>query len=336
MKIWLRTTATALTAGAIAVTACGGSTAGPSGGGSSSSCDRYYTALTACENPQPPASEVSRVRALFDKLCADVLALPGSSITTSSLDACISEMQSAGCNAASQAACNFGPGALADGSKCVSNEQCMSDTCSAGQSTGDGGVMPCGTCVAGTPCGNAVCAVNTICSQNNGVGSCQPIVFGDSGATCNGVESQCKPGLVCNQVSRICAAPGPAGSPCRASSDCAGSLACPVPPGGTSTCQAQGGSGAACQSDSDCGMGLGCNFVAHTCATVTWATGGQPCGPTTRCLVGNCNTTNGANGTCPTVIADGQPCSTTDFTQTCDTFSDCYGTCTGLGTNRCP
>jgi hypothetical protein len=338
MNTWLRTTGTALTAGAIAVTACGGSTAGP-GGGSSSSCDRYFTTLyTTCQNPQPPASEVSRVRARFDKLCAEALALPGISITANSLDACISAVQSSGCNATSQPACKFGPGALADGSKCVSNEQCMSDTCSAGQQASDGGVMLCGTCVAGTPCGSAVCPANTICTTNGTSGSCQPIVFGDSGATCDDVVSQCKPGLVCNEVSRTCAAPGAAGSPCRAPTDCGGSLACPVSTSGaTSTCQAPGSSGAACQSDNDCAAGLGCNYVARTCGAVTWATAGQPCGPTSRCLVGFCPLNgNATSGTCPTVIADGQPCSMTDPTQTCDTLSECYGTCQIAGTNNCP
>jgi hypothetical protein len=339
MKIWLRTTGTALTAGAIAVAACGGTTAGPSGG--SSSCDRYFSTLfDKCQNLPPPAGEVARIRARFDQLCANALALPGTSVTATSLDACTSAIESSGCNADQAQVCKFGPGTLADGSKCVSSAQCMSDTCSAGQPVGDGGVgvVLCGTCVAGQPCGSAVCPVNTICTMNGASGSCQPITFGDAGAACDYVVSLCKPGLVCNQASNACAAPGAAGSPCRTASDCEGSLVCPISTSGApSSCQQPGGAGSACQSDSDCGKGLGCDYIAHQCGTVTWASAGQPCGPAVRCLVGYCPLNGTAtSGTCQKVIADGQPCSTSDSTQTCDTLSECLGTCRLLGSSSCP
>jgi hypothetical protein len=337
MKPWLRITRTALTAAAIAATACGGSAVG-SGNNGSSPCDRFFDAIyVGCMNPAPPASELARVRARFDQVCANNLALAGGSVTASSLDACSHLVATSGCNAVSLGACRFGPGRLPDGSTCLSNEQCMSDTCTAGMQANDGGVSPCGTCVAGSRCGNVVCGPNTLCVMNGASGSCAPIAFGGSGAACDNVQNQCAPSLVCNQATHACAALGAMGSACGTSSDCGGSLVClPAPQPGTTTCQNPTGAGQTCQSDSDCGPGLGCDSVAHACASVTWASGGAVCGPTMRCLVGSCNPAgNGPNGTCPTVIADGQPCSPNDPSQTCDTESACDGTCQLFGSVAC-
>jgi hypothetical protein len=338
MKIWLRGIGTALAAGAIAVTACGGSTAG-SGGGASSSCDRYFDAIFAsCQGPVPPASEQARRRARFDQACASALDLPGISVTAAKLDACTSAVQSLGCNAIFQGTCQFGPGSLADGAHCSSPEQCMSDACTAGQQSPNLTVMTCGTCVAGGMCGSAVCTANTICVTNSAGGaSCEPIAFGGAGAACDGQQAQCNPGLVCNQKSHICAAPGAMGSPCAAAFDCGGSLMCPVGTQGmAATCQNPGPVGSPCQSDGDCSSDLGCDDTTHQCATVTWASAGQACGPTTRCLGGSCPPNGPASPTCPTVIANGQACNANDPTQTCDYLATCAGTCQILGATNCP
>jgi hypothetical protein len=338
MRIHLRGLGTALAAGAIAVAACGGSTAG-SGGGGSSVCGRYYDTLVAnCMGSVPPAAELARERARFDQACVSALALPGISVTAAGLDACSSAIQARGCNAVFQGGtCNFGPGSLADGAHCGSPNQCMSDNCTAGQSTSGSAPTACGTCVAGSMCGTAVCANNTVCVPNGTGQSCAPISFGSAGAACDGLQTQCNPGLVCNQMSHTCAQPGAMGSPCVTALDCGDSLVCPLGPQGMgSKCQNRGLAGAACQSDGDCTADLGCDDATHTCATLHWASAGQACGATTRCLVGSCSNSATASATCPTVIADGQPCNGNDATQTCDTFATCVGTCQILGATACP
>jgi hypothetical protein len=337
MRIWLRGIGTALAAGAIAVTACGGSTVG-SGGGGSSACERYFDArIGNCAGPVPPAAELARERARFDQACANALALPGISVTAAGLDACSSAIQAHGCNVAFQGVCNFGPGSLADGAHCASSEQCMSENCTAGQSTNGSPLMACGTCVAGSMCGSTVCAANTVCVANGSGQSCAPISFGSAGATCDGQQAQCNPGLVCSQMSHKCAQPGAMGSPCFSPADCADSLICPVGPQGMGTmCQNRGPAGAACYSDTDCTPDLGCDYSSNKCVTLNWASAGQPCGATTRCLVGSCPNSSTTSATCPTVIADGQPCNGNDLTQTCDILAACTGTCQIIGATACP
>jgi hypothetical protein len=337
MKTWLRGIGTALAAGAIAVTACGGSTAG-GGGGSSSSCGRYFDALfTDCNAPLPPATELARERARFEQACAKALALPGTSVTAAGLDACASAIQAHGCNGVFQGVCNFGGGSLADGAHCASQNQCMSDSCTAGQSINGSPLTACGTCVAGQMCGTALCAANTVCVTNTAGPSCAPVSFGSAGAACDGMQTQCNPGLVCSQMSHTCQQPGVLGSVCTSPAECADSLICAVGPQGMGTkCQNRGTAGMACQYDGDCTPDLGCDYSTNKCATLSWASAGQPCGPTTRCLGAQCPVNGAASSTCPTVIADGQPCNANDQTQTCDTFATCIGTCVVLGTTSCP
>jgi hypothetical protein len=337
MRIWLKGIGTALAAGAIAATACGGSTAGPSGGGSSA-CERYFDTLFAnCMGAAPPAAELARQRARFEKACANALALPGISVTPAALDACSSAVEAHGCNGAFQGPCSFGPGALADGAHCASPDQCMSDSCTAGQTTGNGTASACGTCVAGSMCGTSVCAANTVCITNSTGASCAPITFGSAGAACDGLKAQCNPGLVCSQVSHTCAQPGVMGDTCAAPIDCGGSLICSLGlQGMPSTCQPRGAAGAPCQSDGDCTPSFGCDDTSHTCVTLNWASAGQACGSTTRCLVGSCQNNGTSGSTCPTVIADGQPCNGNNVTQTCDTLAECVGTCEILGATACP
>ena len=91
---------------------------------------------------------------------------------------------------------------------------------------------------------------------------------------------------------------------------------------------------------------------------MAWASAEQACdGYRTRCFVGRCNVDGSSEspdgglalGTCPSVVADGQPCTEIGGPApggpTCDTFGECFrsvpsnadanGTCTVLDGTIC-
>ncbi len=346
--MWRRYSAATLASTTLVVLACGGTTTNGGGSGSggggpaASACDHYYDILyaTNCSSTAPPQSELTRVRARFEKGCASLLALPGVGITASALDACASAVETSGC-AGFVTDCNFVLGTMASGASCVQDAQCQSGRCTLGSGASDGGASACGSCTPG--CGGVTCAAGTKCDYSTQM--CLPVTRGGAGASCNGVAALCNPDLVCNLASHQCVAPGGVGTPCTTASDCSGSLACPPPKqSNVSTCQNPGPTGAPCYADGDCAAGLGCsgggtNAAPPTCVALTWAGPGQPCGDSVRCLVGQCNWSSQAEtaGTCPAVIADGQPCDSMDNTKTCDTIAVCAGgKCELIGTNTCP
>jgi hypothetical protein len=345
MKIWRKFTRNLSMAAsasiAVAALACGGGTTGSGGGPSGSACDSYFNAIYAsnCSGTTPPADEVARVRGRFELACTAALALPGIGITAGGLNACANALNSAGCGADQLPACRFDKGTLATGASCVIDSQCVSGDCTAGSGSPDGGTLACGVCGAGFNCGNMTCPSNTTCVFQNNTQTCVPVTYGDTGAPCDNIQTQCKQGLICNRASNTCSAPAGAGAPCSIDQDCIPSLVCPAAPGAQSTCQNPGPVGTHCNYDSDCAKGLGCDESARVCASISFAAAGQPCGATVRCLVGSCPWPNGANapgGACPAVIPDGQPCVDSDPTKTCDTFAQCTGgICRLDGTNAC-
>jgi hypothetical protein len=291
----------------------------------------------------PPASELTRIEARFDTLCAAALTLPGVSLTDGTLEACVSAVKSSGCQILDQGAgpCAFGPGTLGAQASCITDDQCASGDCSAGAEAPDGGTVVCGTCAAtvglGQACGTGQsCGPDATCtSSNGGPSTCVAVTSVGAGATC-GPTTLCEAaGLYCN-ASGQCTAQGAAGAPCDEENACTPPLVCPLT-GTTATCVSPGGVGASCSDDTDCTAGLACNDTTHQCASATWVAAGQPCGGTALCLVGECTTTgNTDSGTCPTVIPDGQPCNPEDSTTTCDTFAQCtQGKCV-LGYATCP
>jgi hypothetical protein len=365
MKTWHRFTFAALACATALTLACsgktdgagggdgGGSSGGSSGGSGGSSsggapagCDDYFTAIygSCLGGAALPASEITRLQGRFDTLCVDALALPGDAITSSALSACAAAVKSTGCAVLGQnpGPCALDTGTLTTGSSCVTGGQCQAGICTAGNTSSDGGQTLCGTCVAAVGVGQSCtsgqsCGPSATCNGSTGGGeTCVAITYGAAGVACNGSNTQCNPGLYCDPNAQKCAAPGGAGAPCNLDEACTPPLACPAVTG-PSTCQAPGGAGGPCQDDADCASGFGCGQTSHTCATVTFVTGGQACGDYARCLVGNCPFTSGATGgACPTVIPDGQPCTTNDATSTCDTFANCDGGKCLLGYVACP
>jgi hypothetical protein len=341
---WQRSAIT-LICGSVLALACGGKSTGGTGGsaGTAGACDDYFTQVyLVCDDDTrfslEPASEVARVQGRFATLCAEEVSLPGVSVTPSALEACVAAVKASGCSGAS-AACTFGaPGALPAGSVCEASEQCQG-YCNAGDGLADGGFSPCGTCVTpaatGQPCTvEQGCGPNDLCTG----GICAAITRVGAGASCASQLTECNPGLVCGQSS-TCFAPGGQGTACADDTECALPLACAS---ASQTCQSPGGAGTSCESDIDCTQDLGCDSTTHVCAAITFVTAGQSCSGAVRCVVGACNVPNGTGlpgsttGTCPTVIADGQPCNEADQSQTCDTLASCQqGTCT-LGNPACP
>ncbi len=319
--------------------ACG-STGGSGSSGGGSACTDYFDSLfsSGCVGGvRLPAGELARIRPRFAQACEFVLGLPGIGLTAQSLEGCVSERQSPGC-ASSGTACALGgkAGALAPSLPCVSDEQCQSGRCSAGNSGADGGTVVCGTCTAaaeiGQPCTGA-CADGGACVFNGGAGTCVAVTHGGAGAPCDSFRALCASGLVCT-AARTCEAPGAAGATCRFDQDCQSPLVCPTH-NVASTCQNPGPAGTACSQDGHCASGLGCDANTYQCATITWASAGQPCSGSARCLVGDCPYANNqAAGSCPAVVSDGQPC-TVD--STCDTFASCVeGVCRLTQAGLCP
>jgi hypothetical protein len=316
---------TAVVAASIALVALACGSKKPAAG-PSSPCDDYFDTLFVGPCTTGPAlsdDEVARLRGRFEQICQEGEALPGTGLTDAALEACAQAVTGAGCGVSPAAlpACAI-LGTLPGGTACNESFQCASGACFVGVSAGDAGPSStgCGQCQTvaelGQPC-TSLCVQGATCDNALSPPTCVTVTLGAAGAPCDDVAKQCATGLYCAPKTATCTALPGQGEPCTSTGLCAATLTCI----GT-TCQPPSGSGAACSVDRDCASGLGCSFGGQTCGAVTWATAGQPCGDLTRCLVGACDT---STMTCPTVLADGQPCSPTDASTTCDTFSQCDG-----------
>jgi|GEM_PF-2212248 len=334
--------------------ACGGRSSGNSatGGTGGSACDRLFDLFMGtgtCPAQTPlPADELSRLRPRFEQSCQNALSLPGSGLTSGTLSACVSALQALPCGSTTDnvPACQF-TGSLAAGTSCISGEQCQSGSCIySGSGSPDGGVSTpsCGACSTlaqvGGACGdNQTCAPGSACVPGAGTATCTAITHGAAGASCDDIEALCADGLYCDATTRKCTATKASGAPCSGSNECTPPLVCggASPVGMGTTCQSAGQAGTGCSFDEQCASGLGCDSSKNQCATVSWASAGQPCGGGVRCLVGSCPpSASGASSVCPKVIPDGQPCKDTDPTTTCDTFSSCVGgTCLLSGSQTC-
>jgi hypothetical protein len=308
-----RWTLAAVASGLELVVACGGRTAEDDAGSPadvSSACDDYFqaTLTLACigrdEGSGYPTSEAARVRSRADTLCAESAALPGSGRTPSVLEACVSALESGGC--AGFAVCGenganglFGTGSLGSGASCVRNFQCASGNCPAGNDAPDGGFLRCGTC-APLP------AVGQECAHPN---TMAVLAKCTEGATCNYAATP----PTCVAVTLVgsggaCTAPG---------AECAAGLSCD--PGGT------------------CVPTVDVPPSCSRCVPLTWASAGQPCDETFNCLVGECAFDGSTSaGVCPSVIPDGQPCSTGDPAFTCDAYASCQDGMCVIGYPSCP
>lgn len=323
------------------VLACSSSGGGPVS--SQTACDDYFDALLgiSCGASTPPDDEVARVRGRFESVCANALALPGNGITVASLQACTRGLTAAGCLVVGPTVdgCVF-QGSLPDGAACNESSQCLSGDCTLSQATGDAGAADpsCGTCTTtiatGDPCKTGqTCAPGATCAGTSPNQVCTAYSYGDAGAACDGVVALCAAGLYCDELSSQCTPTSDVGAPCAQTDACVLPLICTGASGSALTCQQPAPAGSACLGNEDCAEGLGCSTATHSCAAITWAAAGEPCGDLARCLVGSCPIQMGPNGpvqggNCPAVVADGQPCTRADPTQTCDAFAECAnGTC---------
>jgi hypothetical protein len=318
--------------------ACGGQSGGTGGGGGGpggSACDDFFTAVYGggCESPASlPGTEIARIQGRFDLACGSELGLPGLTFDASAFEACASAIKASGCSVIAElnGPCGFASsGTLVAGTACVTDSQCQSGDCSAGEEGPDGGTLACGMCAPlaelGQPCTGA-CVKGATCVSTGTTGTCVAVTYGAAGAKCDDQQTQCNSGLVCNLALGTCAAPAGTGTACLDESDCQAGLACPDV-GGHGTCQSPAQSGGACEYDQDCAPPLGCDDDVHQCGTITWASAGQACSGSVKCLVGTCPAQT-AGSMCPAVVGDGQPC--TDQS-TCDTFAQCTGGICRLG-----
>jgi hypothetical protein len=326
--------------GAMALGCVGASSSSSGGGGGGgtpdSACDEYfdaYLASYACTLALPQ-SEATRLRPLFDELCADEVALPGSALTSARLSACAKAVQADPCSEFSPAACTpTASGTLAVGETCIDSVQCASGACTLASSFGDDGGAPessCGACTATVPAGGACdptnpqCAASSECTMDgSGSSTCVAATYGGAGVMCDSDTKLCDDGLVCDSTTEVCAQPGVAGAACETSRACAAGLVC-----ADGACAAGAALGAPCGTTTACGTGLTCDASTGACAAIQWASDGDACSESSPCLVGVCNFEGSStSGICPDVAANGQPCPT-DATSTCDTFSECInGVC---------
>jgi hypothetical protein len=240
---------------------------------------------------------------------ANVLAANGTGWTPATVESCARALSAAACADTlghdPPAACQAPAGQLAVGMPCGDSSQCQSTYCNTGTGV-------CGTCAAargtaGSPCyRDDDCAYGDVC---NGAMTTPPAKAGAclqlaaSGADCDD-SHPCAKTLVCK--SGQCAPPDEAGQACS-----------------TATCDSL--AGLYCQT-----TGV---KTTGTCAKVSLATPGAPCGlvagQATECSGGgNCLVTTGTSGTCQAPIADGMPCDATKGPG-CESPAVCTGgTCT--------
>jgi hypothetical protein len=185
--------------------------------------------------------------------------------------------------------------------------------------------------LTGSRANGARCAFSKECQSGRCVG-------GDDGqcGTCGGIASaggacqrrrDCAPGLVCNSMN-LCAPPIAMAGKCAGSSDCqkgffcSGSTCAPLATKGSDKCEPDG-----CDLDQE----LICHDTKQVCVAVELARAGQECGTFENkvilCAAGTCPKPTGTatHGICPTVVAEGQPCTAETL---CAPSTSCsQGTC---------
>jgi hypothetical protein len=301
---------------------------GTESGPSVAACDHYFAAeYLRCGGPRPPADETARIKARFEHVCANQIALAGSGVTPESLEACASALDVSPCElpAGPPVACQF-RGSLPGAAACADDVQCGSGHCDDGvlySPEGPVSTPKCGTCEAvvgmGKVCAHdtfsAGCASGSICLSGDTSAplptySCTSLVEADVGTVCDDLAGTCKPGLYCAAQTGRCAPLGGIGAPCGEGAGlpgdpggCVAPLGC-VGLAGAAICSS-GGAGASCLSDLECDTSLGC-VPSGPCATngeparfgcspsgqcvaITWAEPGQPCSDAVRCRVGSCD-----------------------------------------------
>ena len=253
---------------------CSGTTSGGSFGFAQSCTDRatqYCARLAACspERIQTDWGDQPTCVSRQTQSCNNSVALAGTGNTPASVEACSKAYAGWDCGDFLDTtnvpqACQQVTGSVASGAPCQAPGQCTTGFCA---------IVPgseCGVCAAAPAAGDS-CAALTTCGQGfdctTDTHVC--VVLGSSGATCG------------------------KGAPCGALFNCVGSDEATA---ATGTCKTSvTASGMTCDPDSKTGPGcdhnslLTCNAQTKQCATMTIATGGQPCGTNTWSWTRRCS-----------------------------------------------
>lgn len=186
-----------------------------------------------------------------------------------------------GSNSAVDVACEkVFTGTLADGSRCITDAECLASSFCAKPAATAGAASCDGTCVpGGTLCDNdSQCSGGQLCdtttmSTATSNGTCvTPIQPGATGAPC-GTNNACRDGLWCSRAATpaTCMPLGQAGASCDGNllAGCAAGLICvPSDDGATSSCLTDARKGEPCQALYQCGgffSTLVCDETAHAC-----------------------------------------------------------------------
>jgi hypothetical protein len=252
-------------------------------------CDAWYDALDGMNKTCGEVRTRIGERAVFQKFCASLIRMPGSSITPAFITSCVAASRAAtGCvRGDSLPACQAKEGSLPAGSTCVAEYgllQCKSGEC---RRSSIGGTSECGTCSETLPKGAACdasgtgtrCAPSLVCSN----GTCQSVPAPTVGEACETKGPGCTGGLYCKPTSMtdskgVCASYPKLGEPCTAG--CASGAYC----GGAKVCVALGSEGMPC---GECAEKLYCDRGAsNTCKAIPVLSAGQACGTSGRGICG--------------------------------------------------
>ena len=289
-------------------------------------CTRIYNldSATSCGGAPDPKIDDINFRSGVQE-CVNFLALPGVGASIAQLDACITSLSPCPGGSAIND-CFVRRGTLANGSACITTQQCQSGRCEGGGA--------CGQCMpqakVGDSCSENECAPDLVCDRSKNPATCAVPVIGGVGAPCGGSGINfCGAGLLCSSTTSMCAKPGALGDPCDAG--CAGKLACI---GGV--CAIPKAEGAAC-TGGDCAYQLACDKTTSTCVRIL-ADPTEACGGTVICAVGQCYVANGAGDhLCPKLVDEDMPCDDANPSVTCAMYSECQnGRCTPGYANTCP
>jgi hypothetical protein len=275
------------------------SQSGPDGGtvaGAEQACvesaNAYCDLYSRCESfyLKYAYGDLATCKARLMADCPQSFGATGSSRTPAQSQMCSQALAALSCDEweytdFSPEACNFPPGALAEGKACAFSSQCASSYCRRQPRT-----SYCGTCTARLPVGSA-------CTQ---AADCSSFACSRSG---------------------MCADQVPLGAACDDAHICMGSLSCV---GATATspgsCVKPLGAGATCDPSAaidQCDFflkGLFCESVTSTCAPYVLVNPGEDCsaaekqcGGQARCIF----STDGGPSVCAKTVADGEMCDQT-------------------------
>ncbi len=327
----------ALFGSAVAISACSSS----STDAATAACERLVRATRTDCSKFPSETVESNVVARSNGACKRELSASGVATTPADVEACAAalEKHAASCDTAfaTPAECESKPGTRADGAGCGANAQCKSGYCKIGQTqvtTPEGTTNQrdaCGTCTA-TIAENAVCngtSDKCVAGYQCLSGKCLKVAVSDVGGPCGNQTSTCKDGLLCDNLTRKCAALKPSGEQCLGSFECEPPLACVA-----NKCDVRVAEGGACSSN-ECARTLRCDEASQTCVKLEFVKPGAACTASSICEPRGIACP--ASLTCPTVVADGEACELgTSPTRVCNDYATCRdGKCVLDDPNSC-